>query len=110
MLADVRPNCCFHQRLNTYRDRSNALASGAQVANNASNTPAQTQPLPRDAFGGNGWTCGQRRGGPQDGHSHAPSSRSLLCDAVEVIVSAEKQVVADGSGVGVELLLQPIRS
>ena len=37
------------------------------------------------------------------------SRRSLLREAVEVLVSAQEQVLADGSGGGVELLVEPIR-
>jgi hypothetical protein len=36
MLANAQPGCYVHQRMNTYRDRSNAQACGAQVASEAS--------------------------------------------------------------------------
>jgi len=39
MLADAQPSCYLHQRMNTYRDRSNAQACGAQVASEASTQP-----------------------------------------------------------------------
>ena len=39
MLADAQPSCYVHQRMNTYRDRSNAQACGAQVASEASTQP-----------------------------------------------------------------------
>jgi transposase len=39
MLADAQPSCYVHQRMNTYRNRSNAQACGAQVASEASTQP-----------------------------------------------------------------------
>ena len=44
MLADAQPSCYVHQRMNTYRSRSNAQACGAQVASEAS-TPPQCQQI-----------------------------------------------------------------
>jgi transposase len=49
MLADARPSCYVHQRMNTYRDGSNAQACGAQVASEASTqTPYQQIKLALD--------------------------------------------------------------
>lgn len=48
MLADAQPSCCVQQRMNTYRDRSNSQACGAQVASYAQSQPKhqqQSQPL-----------------------------------------------------------------
>ena len=43
MLADAQPSCYVHQRMNTYRDGSNAQACGAQVASEASTRPQYQQ-------------------------------------------------------------------
>ena len=49
MLADAQPRCYVHQRMNTYRSRSNAQACGAQVASEASaQTPYQQIKLALD--------------------------------------------------------------
>ena len=44
MLADAQPSCYVHQRMNTYRDRSNAQACGAQVASETTIASTSGQP------------------------------------------------------------------
>ena len=43
MLADAQPSCYVHQRMNTYRNRSNAQACGAQVASTTTTGPQYQQ-------------------------------------------------------------------
>jgi hypothetical protein len=43
MLADAHRSCYVHQRMNTYRDRSNSQACAEQVASKASTQPQYQQ-------------------------------------------------------------------
>jgi transposase len=44
MLADAQPNCYVRQQMNTYKQRSNAQACGAQVASETSSVEVSTPP------------------------------------------------------------------